>query len=150
LIAGEAMSVQKPVDPETEALMQEGVAQTLELAAENGLELDFSDDSIQEVENLLAQCHEEFNESESEDGFHGLALMFGAYIGEVIRRKGFGGAWARNHPDFGEDSFPFYWRDETLFLYAWCAKRIFDGDADDVAFKYQALVLNKLKDGDGA
>jgi hypothetical protein len=139
------MQVDEPIDPETEALMEEGVAQTLELAAENGITLDFSDQSIDEVEKLLAACHEEFKESENEDGFHGLALMFGAYIGEVIKRKGFGGAWARNHPDMGDDSFPFYWRDGVLFLYAWCAKRIFDGDGDDVTFKYQTLVLDELK-----
>jgi hypothetical protein len=139
------MKANEPVDSETEAIMEEGVAQTLELAEENGITLDFSDESIDEVEKLLAECHEEFKESESEDGFHGLALMFGAYIGEVIRKKGFGGAWARNHPQMGGDSFPFYWRDQTLFLYAWCAKRIFDGDGDDVAFKYKTLVMNELQ-----
>jgi hypothetical protein len=130
---------------ELEVMMQEGVAQTLELAKENGVTLDFSDESIQEVEKLLGEAHREYKKLKSEEGFHGLALMFGAYIGEVIRRKGFGGSWARNHPDFGEDSFPFQWRDQELFLYGWCVKRIFDGSGDNVAFKYQALVLEKLK-----
>jgi hypothetical protein len=140
------MKKNKSEDPEIEAMMQEGVAQTLELAKENGITLDFSDESIDEIEKLLAECHSEFKKTKSEEGFYGLAMMFGAYIGEVIRKKGFGGSWARNHPDMGEDSFPFYWRDETLFLFAWCAKRIFDGDGDDVAFKYKALVLDKLKE----
>jgi hypothetical protein len=133
-------------DAETESLMQEGVTQTLELAKENGVTLDFSDESIDEVEKLLAECHREYRKAKSEEGFHGLAVMFGAYIGEVIRRKGFGGTWSRNHPDMGDDSFPFHWRGGDLFLYGWCAKRIFDGDGDNVAFKYKALVLDKLKD----
>jgi hypothetical protein len=130
-------------DEEFEAMMQEGVAQTLELAEENGVTLDFSDSSVEEVEKLLGECHEEYKKAESEDGFFGLAMMFAAYLGEVIKRKGSGGHWARNHPDMGEDSFPFYWGDQTLFLISWCAKRIFDGDEDDVAFKYKALVLDK-------
>jgi hypothetical protein len=134
-------------EEDIEAMMQEGLTQSLELAKENGVTLDFSDESIQEVEKLLAECHREYKKAKSQEGFHGLALMFGAYIGEVIRRKGFGGTWARNHPDMGEDSFPFRWRGGDLFLYAWCAKRIFDGDGDNVAFKYKALVLDKLGQG---
>src|SRR5262249_9432961 len=109
---------QDPEDEEFEAMMQEGVAQTLELAKKNGIALDFSDESINEVEKFLGECHKEYKKAESEEGFHGLAMMLGAYIGEVIRQKGFGGTWARNHPEMGEDSFPFYWRDQTLFLYA--------------------------------
>jgi hypothetical protein len=139
------MKKQKSEDAETEALMQEGTAQTLELAKENGVTLDFSDESINEVEKLLAECHREYKKAKSEEGFHGLALMFAAYIGEVIRRKGLGGSWSRNHPDFGDDSFPFSWQGGTVFLYGWCTKRIFDGEADNVAFKYKALVLDKLK-----
>ncbi|MDB6123589.1 MAG: hypothetical protein JWQ71_2582 [Pedosphaera sp.] len=139
------MKKNKSEDAETEALMQEGVTQTVELAKENGVTLDFSDESIQHIENLLAECHREYKKVKSEDGFHGLAMMFGAYIGEVIRKKGFGGSWARNHPDMGENSFPFHWRGQDLFLYGWCAKRIFDGDADNVAFKYKALILDKLQ-----
>ena len=53
--------------------------------------VDFSDDSINELEKLLAQCHAEYKEAGTEEGFHGLALMFGGYIGEVIRKKGHGG-----------------------------------------------------------
>ena len=131
---------------ETEALMQEGVAQTLELAKENDVTLDFSDKSIEAVEELLGECHREFKKTKDEQGFHGLAMMFAAYIGEVIRKKGLGGTWSRNHPDFGEDSFPFHWRDQDLFLYGWCAKRIFDGPADNVVFKYKAMVLDKVAD----
>ena len=139
------MKKQKNEDAEFEAMMQDGVAQTLELAKENGVTLDFSDESINEVEKLLGELHREYKKAGSEEGFHGLAIMFGAYIGEVIRRKGFGGTWARNHPQMGENSFPFAWRGQTIFLYGWCAKRIFDGDGDNVAFKYKALILDKLK-----
>lgn len=135
----------KTQDDDAEALMQEGLEQTLELAKENGINLDFSDQSIKDVEKLLAECHREYKKTKNDEGFHGLALMFGAYIGEVIKKKGRGGRWARNHPDMGEDSFPFHWCGKDLFLRAWCAKRIFDGSGDNVWHKYQALVLDELK-----
>lgn len=100
-------------DPETEALMKEGAEQALEVAKESGVTLDFSDNSIKDVEKILAQCHREFKKLKSEEGFHGLSMMFGAYIGEVVRKKGFGGTWGRDHPQMSEDTFPFYWRDQT-------------------------------------
>ncbi len=128
-----------------EAIMQEGVKQALELAKENGLKFDFSDESIKQVEKLLGQLHKEYKKTREEEGLFGLALMLAAYIGEVIRKKGLGGTWARNHPDFGEDSFPFHWRGGHLFLYGWCLKRILDGSGDNVWFKYQCLVLDKIK-----
>lgn len=139
----------KKADDPAEAIMKEGVEQALELAKDNKLKLDFTDKSIKTVEKILAECHREYRKSKDEDGFHGLAMMFGAYIGEVVKRKGLGGRWEKDHPDFGENAFPFYWRDDedVLFPCAWCAKRIFDGEGDDVSFKYKALVLEALKEG---
>jgi hypothetical protein len=133
-------------DPEFEQIIQQGVTHAVEMAKENGVTLDFSDDSINQVENLLAEFHLEYLKEQTEEGLHGVAMMLGAYIGEVIRKKGYGGIWARNDPQMGEDSFPFYWRDQTLFLYGWCMKRIFDGEADNVAYKFKVFVLDKLKD----
>lgn len=135
----------KNSEEDVDALMQEGAKEAVALAKENGIKLDYSDASIKNVEKLLAECHREYKKAKSEEGFHGLALMFGGYIGEVIKKKGLGGRWERNHPDFGEDSFPFYWQEHTLFLYAWCAKRIFDGIGDNVEFKYKCMILDKLK-----
>jgi hypothetical protein len=140
------MNTTPPQEPETEALMQEGVAQVLELAKEGGITLDFSDDSINDIEKILADCHLEYQKANSEEGIFGLSVMFGAYIGEVIKRKGLGGSWARNHPEWGEDSFPFHWRGHILFLAGWCQKRILDGEGDNVAFKYKCSILDRLKD----
>ncbi len=50
--------------------MKKGITQTLELAKENGVTLDFSDGSIQEIEKLLAECHLEYKKQKSEEGFH--------------------------------------------------------------------------------
>lgn len=128
-----------------ELLMQQGVKEALALAKEAELDFDFTDKSIKEVENLLGEMYREYKKTGDEEGVHGLALMLAAYIGEVIRKKGFGGKWARNHPQMGKDSFPFHWRGHDLFLYGWCVKRILDGSGDNVFFKYQCLVLDELR-----
>lgn len=136
----------KKNEEDVDALMLEGAKEAVALAKENGITLDYSDASIKDVEKLPAECRREYKKAKSEEGYVGLALMFGGYIGEVIKKKGLGGRWERNHADWGEDSFPFYWQEHTLFLYGWCVKRIFDGSGDNVELKYKALVLDKLKE----
>jgi len=125
--------------------MQQMNASAHEVAANFDVTLDYSDDSIQNVESILGEIHENYMETKDDSGLRGIALFFAAYIGEVIRRKGLGGVWSRNHKLFGDDSFPFHWNGGDLFLYGWCEKRIFDGDGDDVCAKYQVCVLEPLK-----
>jgi hypothetical protein len=55
-----------------EAIMQEGVQQALELAEENGLKFDFSDESIKEVEKVLDEIHKEYKKTGEEEGLFGL------------------------------------------------------------------------------
>ena len=135
----------RPQPEDIEPMVQEGVKQAIELAKDNGITLDYSDDSIKEVEKMLGELHDDYKKNGEQEGFSGLMLMLAFYIGEVIRQKGLGGKWERNHPQFGEDSFPFYWRGKTLFIFGWCQKRVFDGDGDDVWFKYQVSVIQFLQ-----
>lgn len=51
----------------------------------------------------------------------------------------------RNHKDFGDNSFSFYWNESTLFPYSWCLKRLYDSKSDDVWIKYKALVKSNCK-----
>ena len=125
--------------------MQKKLAElALEIAKDNyAISLDFSHESIEQVENILADIHKEHKETGHEDGLNGVALEFGSYIAATIQKNTNIGRMERNHPDIGEDSFPFYWKgDEVMFPYGWCVKRIFDGPEDNVASKYRALVLD--------
>ena len=107
-----------------------------------GKQLDYSVESVKEVESILAVLHEEYKSTGSEDGLQGIAMEFGAYIVKVIEEH-FGPAeWQRNDESFGDDTFPLQWRGSTLFPVGWCLKRLLDGAADDVWFKFEALVLN--------
>lgn len=103
--------------------------------------LDYSHRSVQDVEEILADFHKLYASTGQTEGMNGIAMEFAAYLVATIERNGGDGRWEVNHPEFGDGSFPFYWRESTLFPLAWCQKRIFDGEADNVWSKYQALVL---------
>ncbi len=105
--------------------------------------LDYSIESVQAVETILAALHDEYVKTHSEDGLHGIALEFGAYLVKLIEHN-FGPVdWTRDHADFGQDSFPLDWRGRTLFPVAWCLKRIIDGSGDNVWSKFKILVLDE-------
>jgi len=105
------------------------------------INLDFSNDSIQNVEVILSDLHNQFEQTKDDQGLRGIALIFAFYIISVIEKNFEGGIINRNHEVFGENSFPFVWKDSTLFPYAWCSKRIFDGPGDNVWIKYQQFIL---------
>lgn len=114
----------------------------LQVAQESfGKTLDFSHDSIKVVESMLAEFHREYVKSKSEEGLNGIALEFGAYIATTIQRNTGAGVLERDHPEFGEATFPFHYSGGTIFPYMWCVKRIFDGEGDNVWSKYHVLVL---------
>ena len=123
-------------------MMKEMCAGALDVARDCKVKLDFSDASVKNVEKILGDMHRHYRKTKDDTGLRGLALMFAAYLGEVIRKKARKGVWKRDHPDVGKDSFPFYvGKDDALFLYGWCMKRIFDGKGDDVWAKYRVLIL---------
>ena len=100
------------------------------------IELNYSIDSVRQVEQILAEIHKEYNRTKNDDGIRGIALEFAAYIVKVIEQHFHKGIWKRDHPEFGRETFP----------YSWCLKRIVDGSQDDVWSKFQSLVISKVSD----
>ena len=111
-----------------------------------GVELDYSVNSLTHVERILGEIHEEYKQTASEEGLHGIALEFGAYIVKVIEQHVGPVEWLRDDPSMGKDTFPLQWRGKTLFPVAWCGKRIFDGPADDIVSKFNALVQQEASE----
>ncbi len=122
------------------------VKYALEIGQIFELNLDFTDNSIKDVEKILAEIHNEYIMTKNDEGLNGVAIQFGFYIMETIERN-HGKAWfERNHKDFGENSFPFYWNEMTLFPIGWCQKRIFEGPDDNVWAKYEiAVIENRIE-----
>jgi hypothetical protein len=113
----------------------------------HGVVLDFSPQSVEKVEMILGKLHAEYTKRGTSEGQRGLALAFGVYIGEVIRRQAGEGRWERDHPQMGEGAMPLYWKGHTSFPVAWCLKRLANGEEDNVWVKYRLIVDENLKKG---
>lgn len=82
--------------------MAEGAERAVAWAADQQLELDYSLDSVRIVERRLAALHEAvprglfgrlWTDGLSEADIQVAAMMFGAYVGEVLKKE-FGGYWS--------------------------------------------------------
>lgn len=104
---------------------------------ETNIKLDYSPQSIEKVEEVLSKIHEQFAKDKSSIAVNGLAMAYGAYIGEVIRRTEPGVTWKEDHPVAGEKSYPLHWNGGESFPCGWCYKRITNGPEDNVWYKYQ-------------
>ena len=106
-------------------------------------QLDYSPQSVREVEEILGILHNDYSENESEEGMYGVALEFGAYLAKVVELHFGPTEWSRDHPVIGEDSLPLTWRGGTIFPVSWCFKRLADGPGEDIWTKFHALVLSR-------
>src|SRR5688572_24859797 len=121
--------------------------EAVKFASARGATLDYSPDSVERVESLLGELHESRSAGKLADRDLNLhAHQFGAYIGEVLRRK-YGGHWAEDHEVAGPKSFPVHWKESQSFPVGWCGKRILNGDEDNVWFKLQVLTSDEYQSG---
>jgi len=112
----------------------------VEMGRDWDYDLDFSEDSVKDVASILNEHHLEYSKTKEEpEGLHGIALEFGFYIVTVLEKQFGEGELGQNHPEIGENTFPFTILGITVFPYAWVLKQIHDGDQDNVWAKYQAL-----------
>lgn len=124
----------------TDEMMQYLASQAVQMADENnGVKLDYSPDSIKDVEKVLGSIHDEYQRTNTTEGMRGLAMAYGAYIGEVIRRSEPGAKWEQSDSVGGDNSYPLTWRGGSSYVVAWCYKRIANGDEDNVWFKYISI-----------
>lgn len=127
----------KPQFKNTEEMMQHLAASAVDIADKTyGVKLDYSTYSIQKVEDVLGKIHDEYQKDKSVSGVDGLAMAFGAYLGEVIKRSAPNVRWEQDSAIGGQNSYPLIWNGQSLFVCAWCYKRILNGDEDNVWFKY--------------
>ena len=104
----------------------------------DGILLDYSVDSIRTVDAVLGRLHNSYKQNPASIRVDGLALEYGAYVGEVIRRHEPGTYWTKDS-ELGQRSYPLHWGNDEAFPIAWCSKRIINGDEDNIWFKYTAL-----------
>jgi hypothetical protein len=115
-------------------------ARAVVMAAKQGAALDYSAESVKSVESLLGTFHETRLSGQMTDReVQNNALYFGAYIGEVLRKK-FGGAWARDSAVAGPGTYPLTSGGGESYPVGWCGKRILNGAEDNVWTKFQIII----------
>src|SRR5437868_6999233 len=93
------------VDPKVAEIASAYSLDAVDAAAGNfGVTLDWSEESIQLVEQVLGRLHDDLDRARPPaDAIWTFAKMFGSYVGEVLRRH-HGGEWGIVR--MGEQSFP--------------------------------------------
>jgi hypothetical protein len=103
-----------------------------------GVNLDYSSDSVKEVEKLLGTKYELQKTQPMSDGeIADVAHLWGAYIGEVIKRI-HRAHWVRDSTVAGKDALPVVYEDKSGESYpcAWVYHRLKNGEEDNVWFKF--------------
>jgi hypothetical protein len=105
----------------------------------DGITLDYSIDSLKNVDTILGRLHDIYVKNPSSLHVQGLSLEYGAYVGEVIRRNEPGAYWTKDSQVVGEKSYPIHWGNGESYPLAWCSKRIINGDEDLIWIKYKVI-----------
>jgi hypothetical protein len=135
----------KPSQEDVNVGMGELAELAVQFADQRGQTLDYSPDSVERVESILADLHNSKKAGQLSDEDAGRsAIRFGAYIGEVLRRH-YGGHWEEDHDVAGPGSFPIHWGQGASFPVGWCGKRIINGQEDNVWHKYQVVTSEDSK-----
>lgn len=126
-------------------LQKKLVDDALKIAEVFNIKLDFSHDSVKQMDSILDAVGKDYMSTKNTDGLDGIALQFAAYIVAVIERQSEKGEWRRDDPEFGRNTFPYAWRGKILFPFIWCKKRIEIGEQENIWSKYQSLVLENIR-----
>jgi len=102
--------------------------------------LDFSPKSLDGVERILSELHDLLKTAPPGDRptdkqIEGAAIIWGVYVGEVIRRH-YGGKWALSKPD---GALQLEIEKATIFPLRKVQKRLVDGPGDAVPFYFNAM-----------
>ncbi|HEX5218303.1 MAG TPA: hypothetical protein VFZ59_01950 [Verrucomicrobiae bacterium] len=96
------------------------------------IELDYSSESVAAIEEALDRLSRSIPRDNPPPGTFGQAIAYGAYLGEVLRRK-HGGSWAEGHAEGGKPSYSLTIKSNVVvFPINWCWKRVINGEEDDV------------------
>lgn len=112
----------------------------VKLGREFKLQLDFSEHTLEQVEEVLAQLAEELPKTKpSSDDVDQMCKLWGVYFGEVVRRK-FGGEWAiETYPGAQFATLTLNVRGAKLFPTMKVFRRLTQGAGENVWSFYQSV-----------
>lgn len=136
-------------DPQIVEIAEAYALDAMDLASRNiGVSLDWSEQSVRQVEQMLGRLHDELSKAHPPDEtVWTFAKAFGSYIGEVIRRR-YGGEWGLITLD--GKSFPGLKQASGDLVWPWSKahERLTNGSEDNIWHYYQ--VLTRTDDSTGA
>ena len=102
--------------------------------------LDFTPQSLEAIETVLTQLHDRMKtatpaERPTDKQIETAAIMWGVYVGEVVRRH-YGGGWAIGKPD---GVLQLEIKDAKIFPIRKVQKRLLDGSADAIPHYFKAM-----------
>ncbi|PYP84322.1 MAG: hypothetical protein DMG65_22770 [Candidatus Angelobacter sp. Gp1-AA117] len=126
-------------------MVQAYAEQAIAIAREFKAELDYSENSLMEVETILAQLAREMPASKpSSDDLSEMCKMWGSYFGEVVRRR-FGGEWSiETYPGKQFATLTLNVSDNKLFPSLKIHRRLSEGDGDNV-WTFYKMVRSRLE-----
>ena len=129
-------------------MMQAFADQAVRLGREFKVHLDYSENSLQEVEHLLGRLHDDMSKSDA-NKIDDMAKIWGGYLGEVVRRR-FGGEWSIEKYPAGDFLIvTLNVNGARLFPSMKVHKRLTEGSGEDIWNFYQS-VRAKLQAQPGA
>ena len=110
------------------------------------IQLDYTPESITQVEKILDTIYNSYQQKPVDEITLGReSRLWGCYIGEVIKKIK-DGKWQRDSAVAGKGALPLVFGvQDEVYPSAWVYKRLTNGDMDNVAYKYQVLIVERDK-----
>jgi len=122
-----------------EAMAAAYAAQAAEAARAFGAGLDYSEDSLKELENILSRLQKRSEGNSTQEELDETCKMWGSYLGEVVRRR-FGGTWSiETYPGKRFATLTLSVGGSKLFPSMKVHRRLTQGESDDVWTFYKMV-----------
>ena len=123
-------------------------------AASMGVVLDYTEDSLQAVEDILARLEADrpkglskfYRKGPSEADIQTVAKLYGAYIGETIRFEWGVGEWVIPEEGPFQGALTLKYDEAMISPPAKVYKRITEGNVDNIVYYYQVFKQRFLED----
>jgi len=139
-----------PAHDSVEAMVTAYAQQAVSLASEFNAQLDYSENSLMEVETILARLSREMPASKpSDNDVSEICKIWGSYLGEVVRRR-FGGEWSiETYPGKQFATLTLSVNGNKLFPSMKIHRRLTEGEGENV-WRFYRMVKAKLESAAGA
>src|SRR5215469_4495418 len=134
-----------PTHDSVDAMVTAYAQQAVSLAHEFNAQLDYSENSLMEVETILARLSREMPASKpSDDDVSEICKVWGSYLGEVVRRR-FGGEWSiETYPGKEFATLTLNVNGNRLFPSIKIHRRLTEGESENV-WSFYRMVKTRLE-----